>query len=217
MKHPPLPPKQCCFTEKYLCGLKTTLIGGEEEAEEGGKDDFQKNQSIKPYKGESVPTLLSEIVALCRKLTRGPLMMMVMMRNFKMISVTQVYRPSSLLMHPENHYQAEIVLTVNFTAVYKSIQDSDMTSLSKERVNLKPGSHMLLTYTCICHIATGIAWNTVPTYERKHTPPPTNTITGLYWQHACKVDLSSTSQVRQQFFWSTRVKIFYENVLGILL
>ena len=30
--------------------------------EEAGKDDFQKNQSIKPYKGESVPTLLSEIV-----------------------------------------------------------------------------------------------------------------------------------------------------------
>ena len=60
MKHPPLPPKQCCFAEKYLCGLKTTLIRGEE----GGKDDFQKNQSIKPYKGESVPTLLSEIVGL---------------------------------------------------------------------------------------------------------------------------------------------------------
>ena len=30
--------------------------------EEGGKDNFQKNQSIKPYIGESVPTLLSEIV-----------------------------------------------------------------------------------------------------------------------------------------------------------
>ena len=28
VKHPPLPPKQCCFTEKYLCGLKTTLIRG---------------------------------------------------------------------------------------------------------------------------------------------------------------------------------------------
>ena len=58
VKQPPLPPKQCCFVEKYLCGLKTTLIRGEE----GGKDDFQKNQSIKPYKGEGVPTLLSEIV-----------------------------------------------------------------------------------------------------------------------------------------------------------
>ena len=60
VKHPPLPPKQCCFTEKYLCGLKTTLIRGGG----GGKDDFQKNQSIKPYKGESVPTLLSEIVGI---------------------------------------------------------------------------------------------------------------------------------------------------------
>ena len=28
VKHPLLPPKQCCFTEKYLCGLKTTLIRG---------------------------------------------------------------------------------------------------------------------------------------------------------------------------------------------
>ena len=28
VKHPPLPPKQCCFAEKYLCGLKTTLIRG---------------------------------------------------------------------------------------------------------------------------------------------------------------------------------------------
>ena len=28
VKHPPLPPKQCCFAEKYLCGLKPTLIRG---------------------------------------------------------------------------------------------------------------------------------------------------------------------------------------------
>ena len=49
VEHPLLPSKQCCFTAKYLCGLKTTLISREEE----GKDDFQKNQSVKPYKGES--------------------------------------------------------------------------------------------------------------------------------------------------------------------
>ena len=30
---------------QYLCGLKPTLIRGEE----GGNDDFQKNQSIKLY------------------------------------------------------------------------------------------------------------------------------------------------------------------------
>ena len=46
VKHPPPPPtpaKQCCFTGKYLCGLKTTLISGEE----GKKDDFQKNHCTK--------------------------------------------------------------------------------------------------------------------------------------------------------------------------
>ena len=64
VEHPPFPTKQRCLMAKYLYGLKTTLIRG---GEEGEKDDFQKNQSIKPYKGERVPTLLTVIVVLLLK------------------------------------------------------------------------------------------------------------------------------------------------------
>ena len=47
------------FMGKCLCGLKTTSMGGGGGGQ--GEDDFGKNQCIKPYKGESVPTLLTEI------------------------------------------------------------------------------------------------------------------------------------------------------------
>ena len=43
VKHPPLPPKQCCFAEKYLCGLKTTLIRGGG----GGKGWFSQESVYK--------------------------------------------------------------------------------------------------------------------------------------------------------------------------
>ena len=39
---------------------------------QGGKDDFQENESIKPYRGESGPTVLLEIVGAVGILSQLP-------------------------------------------------------------------------------------------------------------------------------------------------